>query len=276
MLGNDVMDEHCVETIPLIPVESPAPVIVPPVEPVVVAFDGSSQARVAVWRKRTALALLPVLAAASTVMVGREGIRVLDRMRRRRARRAGMLGAIIGLAGVAFARWQLQRVFTEQPEYVVEQKLGAIEIRSYPPTLIAETRVFHTDWDEARQRGFRRLFRYISGENHAHAPIEMTTPVVAHRNAADDAHVVGFIMKDAVPEPNDPEVSLRPLGPRRIAAHRFNGSYDVAHIRELQKRVVHELVAAGFTPIGEPQFAGYDPPSTLPALRRVEIWVEIA
>ena len=65
----------------------------------------------------------------------------------------------------------------EKPTYTVLEKVGEFEIRQYNPYLIAETRV-DADFKDAGNVAFRRLFRYISGENKAQESISMTAPVI--------------------------------------------------------------------------------------------------
>src|SRR5690606_9269721 len=70
------------------------------------------------------------------------------------------------LAGAAFTRWQLARWFTPQPSYELERRIGELEIRVYGARWVAETTVSDVSWDQALDEGFRRLARYIWGDNH--------------------------------------------------------------------------------------------------------------
>ena len=118
-----------------------------------------------------------------------------------RSRRAGLLSAGIGAVVLAAARWQLQRWFTDQPEYVVERRLGDLEIRRYPAHVEAQTRITELELETALQRGFRRLANYIFGRK-----LEMTTPVLNTPRAA--THTVAFVMPPgrdlgSLPTPDD-------------------------------------------------------------------------
>jgi len=64
----------------------------------------------------------------------------------------------------------------EKPHYTVQEKHGGIEIRRYETQIIAETLV-ETDFKEAGNVAFGRLFKYISGENRKQESIPMTAPV---------------------------------------------------------------------------------------------------
>jgi hypothetical protein len=194
------------------------------------------------------------------------------------SRRAGVLagGATLAVAGAL--RWQLQRWFTQQPAYEVERRIGDLEIRRYAPRVEARTWV-EAPFREALDQGFRRLAGYIFGGNDGDDHIAMTTPVSSR--AGDAGRLVMFTMPpgmkiDDLPRPDDPNVELREIPARRVAALRFRGRYTADNI-EAHGRRLRELAAeAGLPADGEPMFAGYDPPMTLPFLRRVEVWLELA
>jgi len=78
-----------------------------------------------------------------------------------------------------------------------------------------------------------------------------------------------------LPIPRDPRVRLRPLPERRIATLRFTGRYTPLRIGDKARELVRRVQAEGLVPRGPVEFAGYDPPTTLPFLRRNEVWVEL-
>lgn len=207
------------------------------------------------------------------------------------SRRAGAIaGGVVALAAGAL-RWQLQRWFTVQPAYEVERRIGPLEIRRYAPRVVARTKV-EGDFNRALEEGFRRLAGYIFGGNRGEQSIAMTSPVTSKPEriamtspvtsaGAGDGRVVSFTMPPGtslatLPRPDDTRVELAEVPERRIAVLRFRGAYE-RDIVEQMEREVRQLVAdAGLAGKGEPMFAGYDPPSTLPGLRRVEVWLELA
>ena len=191
------------------------------------------------------------------------------------SRRAGYVaGGCVALLAGAF-RWQLQRWFTVQPAYEVERHIGELEIRRYAPRVVARTRV-SAGFERALDEGFRRLAGYIFGGEER---IAMTTPVEADQ--ADGARIVAFTMPpgknlDNLPHPSDPRVELAELPERRVAVLTFRGPYRADIVEEMERQVRQRVADAGLAGQGEPMFAGYDPPSTLPFLRRVEVWLELA
>ena len=64
----------------------------------------------------------------------------------------------------------------EQPNFEVVLEEGRLAIRDYPSVMVIETRVSASRSDAAGS-AFRRLFKYISGENEAGLKIPMTAPV---------------------------------------------------------------------------------------------------
>jgi hypothetical protein len=199
------------------------------------------------------------------------------------------------LVGAALTRWQLARLFTEQPRYALEGKVGRLEIRHYSPRWVAETRV-QNGWDLALNEGFRRLAHYIFGGNHraqvqsqGAEKISMTAPVNVRpgrgavgtaRDAGSASHVVSFNMplgrtRESLPRPDDERVQLVLKPEARMAVLRYRGRRDGDTVTAKFLELLVALRRAGLRHKGNPQFAGYDPPSTLPLLRRNEVWIEL-
>jgi len=217
----------------------------------------------------------------------------------RRSRRTRPAIAAAGTAfGLALVRWQLDGRFSQEPAHEIETRLGKLEVRRYAPVVVAETTLAGADWDEALSSGFRRLADYISGKNSERARIELTAPVhsiqkktqsgekiamTAPVAVAEHAggHTVTFMMPegrtlDSLPVPLDGRVQLRELPARRVAVLRFAGAYKWEPVRAKMHELSSKVAEAGWRTQGEVQFGGYDPPWTLPVLRRNEVWVELA
>jgi hypothetical protein len=78
-----------------------------------------------------------------------------------------------------------------------------------------------------------------------------------------------------LPTPRDSRVQLRAVPERVVAVLAFTGDYKGSLPADKRSELVRRLREAGLTPHGEASFAGYDPPSTLPALRRNEVMIEL-
>ncbi|MGC4087617.1 MAG: heme-binding protein [Polyangiaceae bacterium] len=211
-------------------------------------------------------------------------------------------------AGALLTSWQLRRWFSEEPEYDVEQSAGSIEIRRYQRCVRAETTLEAESWQQALELGFRRLARYIFGANHRRQlaaqgqleerpeplrkqgeKIQMTAPVTARAVPRDavsttagalQRYTVAFTLPKAraagsLPVPEDRRVHLRAVPARHVAVLRYRGDHGFELMREKSAYLREVLQRAGLSTRGEPEFAGYDAPSTLPWLRRNEIWIEL-
>lgn len=181
---------------------------------------------------------------------------------------------------------------TEQPSYTVIESLGKIEVRQYEPMTVAETQVAGGRKD-AIQQGFRTIAAYIFGGNAGAQKIAMTAPVIQQALEDSDASMgtgeplhrgswrVRFVMPhvftlDTLPEPLNPAAKLMPVAARRYMVIRFSGSSTDDNFRRHHDILRRHVQERGLSVTGEPMLAFYNPPWTLPFLRRNEIWLELA
>ena len=204
-----------------------------------------------------------------------------------------MIASTLVVAGGALVgRWQATRQFTEEPPYTVVRTLGgSIEVRRYEPMVVAETRV-RASFDEASSEGFRRLAGYIFGGNQRRESLSMTTPVAIESErlamttpvaieSENGEQIVSFVMPpgrtmDTLPVPNDARVTLREVPARTIAVLTYRGTTTTEIIATQTQALRDALAHDGATPTGNPISSRYDPPWTLPMLRRNEIWIAVA
>jgi hypothetical protein len=169
--------------------------------------------------------------------------------------------------------------------------MGHIQIRQYGPRLAASV-TLHGDEIATRAMGFRRLARYIFGENTSHASISMTAPVVqapapvamttpvAQSKTAAGTWIISFYMPPDyalanLPQPLDPTIVIAPQDASTAAVYRFSGSPDVAAVANGRTRLLQGLVGTAWVPVGQTVAWFYDPPWTLPWLRRNEVAVKV-
>jgi predicted transcriptional regulator YdeE len=79
-----------------------------------------------------------------------------------------------------------------------------------------------------------------------------------------------------LPKPLDPEVRLREVPAKTYAALTYTGFNSESAVQEKTDELLKWLAAQAIEPIGKPQLARYNPPWTLPFLRRNEILQEIS
>jgi hypothetical protein len=201
----------------------------------------------------------------------------------------------LGLTGLLLCagllRWQLARHFVSEPPYEVLERLGdGVEIRRYEAMVVAETRI-EASFDAAPNQGFRRLAGFLFGGNRGGESLAMTAPVTqtgerlamtvpVTQAVTGAASVVAFVMPagralSSLPIPDDGSVALREVPARTIAVLTYSGSTDERTVAVRTAELEAALARAGRTPRGVATSARYDPPSTLPILRRNEIWLEL-
>jgi hypothetical protein len=105
----------------------------------------------------------------------------------------------------------------------------------------------------------------------------MTTPLSMEQ--AQGQWRVQFVMPseytlDSLPKPNNPAVMVRAVPASNYAVIRFSGLAGEAKTAAKTTDLLVWLESRGVTPIGKPELARYNPPWTLPFLRRNEVMVE--
>lgn len=175
----------------------------------------------------------------------------------------------------------------EQPRYERLRKDGEFEVREYEPIVAVRTQAGASGSSDGQ--AFGRLFQYIGGSNAAGRKIAMTAPVLMTDSreavAGDgespmgDSHMY-FILPgrfgiDDAPDPADEKVETMRMAPKRYATVRFSGVLGDDLAAKKADELRQWMKQQGLTAVGEPIQAGYDPPYTLPFLRRNEVWIEI-
>lgn len=166
----------------------------------------------------------------------------------------------------------------EEAVYQVVKKEGPFELRDYAPHIVAET-VVDGELEEAGNMAFRRLFGYISGDNKAQTEIAMTAPVGQQKSG--DQWVVSFMMPasyrmETLPIPVDPQVRLRQVPARRMAAVRYSGFWSEKNYQKNQLKLDSWMQKERLQVRGEAIWARYNSPFSLWFLRRNEILVPVS
>ncbi len=183
---------------------------------------------------------------------------------------------------------------TEEARYTVLQAQGPLEIRQYGPRLAAETEVAGSEF-AARGDGFRRVARYIFGANSGKGSIAMTAPVaqsggthqiamtapVGQDQPSPGVWRIRFFMpaeytEATLPRPDDPAVKIVTVPGQTYGVYRYTGSTAPEATAAADRELLQRLQGSGWAPTGEPVAWFYDPPWTLPFLRRNEAAVPVA
>jgi effector-binding domain-containing protein len=181
----------------------------------------------------------------------------------------------------------------EEAKYKVLREENGFELREYDSHILAETTVDGA-FEDAGNQAFNRLFKYISGNNKEQQKVAMTTPVGQEplsqkiemtspvgQQERDGKWVVSFMMPASftlktTPEPKDPNVSIREVPPRLVAAVRYSGLWSEKSYRQNLAKLQDWTANNRLSPSGEPIWARYNPPLMPWFLRRNEILLPVA
>lgn len=180
----------------------------------------------------------------------------------------------------------------EQPKYKIVSVKGTIEVREYEPMIVAEVEV-SGERKEAIRQGFKVLADYIFGNNVSNKKMDMMAPVTNQlsEKIAMTAPVmqeecmehwkVRFVMPakyslETLPKPNSNEVVLITVPAKRFAVIRFSGFAEDVSIKQHTQELEAYVLSQNLKVVGKPVLAFYNPPWTLPFLRRNEVMIEIS
>jgi len=183
----------------------------------------------------------------------------------------------------------------EEPKYTVLEKTPPFELRAYAPMILAEVQV-EGDLDEASSQGFRLIAGYIFGQNQVSEKIAMTVPVAVEEQAPKSAKIamtapvniesnagkwtVSFVMPseytmESLPKPLNPRVQLRQIPAVKRAVIIFTGFNSENKVAEKTLELEEWMKSKNLQAVGVPKFARYNPPWSIPFLRRNEIMIDV-
>ena len=172
----------------------------------------------------------------------------------------------------------------EEPKYTVIKENNIYEIRYYNDRLAVQTTNSYND------RGFRRLFNYISGSNKKSAKVKMTSPVTESEKIEMTVPVTEFeentqmVMQfylpsnytiDTAPIPSDPKVELVNIKGGYFAVITYSGRLTKSNFEKHKKLLKEKLIQEGIEIISKEIKATYNSPYTLPVFRRNEVMIRI-
>ena len=184
----------------------------------------------------------------------------------------------------------------EEAGYQVLKKDHSFELRRYQALLVVETQV-DADFEEAGGLAFDRLFGYISGNNEQKSKIAMTAPVIARQNDSGQGEKINmtapvfeerndggwrymFVLPasysiETAPTPLDPEVKLSVIPEKKVAVNRYTGFWNEKVMNEKMQQLDDWIAANDLVTASKPRWAGYNPPWTIPFLRRNEVMIDV-
>lgn len=165
----------------------------------------------------------------------------------------------------------------EEPAYelVASWDDTGVEIRHYEPRVLAMTVMAGGEGS-----GFRVLAGYIFGGNASEQEIAMTAPV-QRTMAPGSGGEMAFVMPaeyalEELPVPDDDRVSIRQEPAYHAAVIRFSGRATEERVDAHWEILTAFLEQQQIETVGRPTLNQYNPPWTLPFMRRNEIIIPIS
>lgn len=182
----------------------------------------------------------------------------------------------------------------ETPQYQVLHKQGKKEIRAYDAYIVAKTTV-KGGFKESQGKAFRILASYIFGDNQRRQKISMTGPVVQKSAVSEKISMTGPVVQqpdsegwvmtfmmpakytlDSLPIPNDDRIRFEQVPAKKMAVIQYSWLASEEKNLEQANLLQDWLDGQGeYQSVSLPFYAGYDPPWTLPFLRRHEMMIEV-
>ncbi|MDG2242203.1 MAG: heme-binding protein [Rhodospirillaceae bacterium] len=185
------------------------------------------------------------------------------------------------------------RAGTEQPKYeVLARPAEAVEVRQYGNRIAAEVTVNRGRRGANENAAFGALASYIFGKNQSRTAIAMTSPVESRTSekiamtapvetaSTGQSMTMRFYLPseytlDEVPKPLNPNVEIIPISSETIATLKFSGLRSSTNVATHTAQLLDRLDGTRWAITGEPVAYFYDPPWTVPTLRRNEIAVTV-
>ncbi len=171
----------------------------------------------------------------------------------------------------------------QSPDYTVISSTSEFEIRKYNGYSVCRTSADDADDSDdvnmmdpmAGGDNFNELASYIFGKNTDDDELAMTTPVMTQKNSMEFVLADG-LTADTAPAPMSSKVSLADIPPQTLAVRTFKGLATDGEVRRQREALEDALLAEGieFDNLSL-KVAQYNPPYTLPWLRRNEVTLKV-
>ncbi|MGP4812593.1 MULTISPECIES: SOUL family heme-binding protein [unclassified Psychrobacter] len=204
-----------------------------------------------------------------------------------------LISGLLLISGAAMA--------VEEPDYTILLKADNFELRRYDKQLVAQTWVTG-DQNDASREGFKVLADYIFGNNTASdgksSKISMTAPVTMEPKSNQDngesqkiamtAPVsmqrddgkwrVQFTMPSqytiqTLPKPNNPNIEIKEVPVQNYGVIKFSGLAGTDKVAKKTEELQSWMQSQNLNIMSTPQIARYNPPWTLPFMRRNEVMI---
>lgn len=152
---------------------------------------------------------------------------------------------------------------TEKQKYRVVFKDANVEIRFYPPAIMATIYAGATNYKGLSNNGFRKLAGFIFGGNEQRESISMTAPV--RMKMSEKGSSMSFVMPEkynakTLPTPNDNNIQIQNSQPEYVAVISFGGYATDDKIISYKNKLEQILEQRKIPILGDFSFLGYNAP----------------
>jgi hypothetical protein len=207
----------------------------------------------------------------------------------------GLTKSLIALLSLLnFSSCSLLGIQSEEgPKYKVQDREANFEIRQYSPYIVAQISI-EGNYDESSGDAFRILAGYIFGKNKGNKKLSMNSPVESKQepskiamtspvtmNQSRNNFTMSFSMPSKytlkeLPEPLDSRIKFREIKEKIVAVHRFSWLSSKDKNDKKAKELRQWLKKSDkYTYKNTYSYAGYNPPWTIPFLRRNEVLIPL-
>tara|TARA_B100000941_G_scaffold181410_1_gene130172 strand:+ start:23291 stop:23848 length:558 start_codon:yes stop_codon:yes gene_type:complete len=165
----------------------------------------------------------------------------------------------------------------KEPSYTLINKIDDIEIRQYDEYIIARTSI-SLENNKSDNNMFRTLASYIFGGNDNNERIPMTAPVTSFIDK-NEQNMIFYILGEKniqdLPTPDNRNIKLEKFNLNKCAVINFSWLANKERINKYKKDLEDFIKKNNYEAVSPFMLNRYDPPWTLPFLRRNEIIVKI-
>ncbi|UTW45661.1 heme-binding protein [bacterium SCSIO 12696] len=181
-------------------------------------------------------------------------------------------------------------------EVVIEGDIGKASNRAFRPLFnyisgdniarngdsqkIAMTAPVSQQWAKAELSSSKEFSSKESSPDKQNQKIAMTAPVSVEPAEGSNLWAVSFMMPsdftlENTPLPTNSQVSIREVPARLVAAIKYSGTWSEKRYQRNKQELFAWLQSSDFKAAGEPVWARYNSPMSLPFLRRNEVLIPI-
>ncbi|XP_064635331.1 heme-binding protein 2-like [Lineus longissimus] len=166
------------------------------------------------------------------------------------------------------------------PRFTIIKTEKEFEIRKYEVSYWTSTDMYEMDLQDAFRTGFRRLFKYITGENENKEKLAMTCPVLTKIKPGPGptcesnftrSFMVPFSHQPSAPAPTDKDVYLNSMPEMTVYVRSFGGFASETDWIQNAADLAQAIGNASLFDDSHFYTAGYDSPYR-PTNRHNEVW----